>query len=144
MKKWALAILETGYTLEARKDKLDANIYKQIDKYLYDNRKFTLKCTYPCNDCKEDEPSYCLRCWGEIVGGVKNVNTFLQSTDGNSECKSQCDNKFTVNGNQLKYQMYVDLPDVTDLALTYQKCVECGDSCELCVGQTNMDKRELP
>lgn len=140
MKTWADAINKIGYNTQQREEVLDALIYKKIDHYPYDNKQYKLKCVYPCNDCKDDEPTYCLRCWGNTVGGVANANSFLQQTDTTSTCQHQCKEGFTVDGNIVSFEMYDELPKVVNLAQSYKRCVKCDESCTECVGRDNKNK----
>jgi hypothetical protein len=63
----AAEILKIGVDEDKRKDELDKYIYKQIDKWDRNDKTFTLQCNYPCARCKDDDPDYCLDCWGNIA-----------------------------------------------------------------------------
>lgn len=64
LNKLANEILKIGKDENARKDELNKNIYKQIDKWDLNTKTYKLKCNYPCSDCKDDDADYCLKCWG--------------------------------------------------------------------------------
>lgn len=136
-------ILTIGINYKKRTEELDAKIYKQIDKWDYNNKTFKLKCNYPCSDCKDDDPNYCLHCWGIIESeGYENKNYFLQPLKVQT-CKPQCDNKFTVNGPEgiVKIPWKNDLftKGSPDNQMTYYKCRDCEYSCATCAGQQNLN-----
>jgi hypothetical protein len=75
----AVDILKIGTTEDKRKNELDSVVYKQIDKWDFINKTFTLKCNYPCSNCKDDDPDFCLTCWGDLSSGsFTNLNFYLQ------------------------------------------------------------------
>jgi hypothetical protein len=78
IKKWADEINNIG-TTPTRRELLHSEVYKRIDKYDDNDKQYKLKCDYPCADCKEDSPEYCLACWGKHgYEDHMNVAYFLQ------------------------------------------------------------------
>ena len=57
-KTWAEAYLAKKYK-DLRKD-----YFKYVDYFPFNTVKPKLKCNFPCFTCLNNNPNYCLTCWG--------------------------------------------------------------------------------
>jgi len=112
--------------------KTDINLYaKGIDQIYGTWLRPELKCATPCYQCLDSDPKYCTACWGPGKNGdFKQI--FLQTSLGLSTCKEECDDKYSVNGNDIEMKNPAGEFDPTK---TYNECQDCDLTCGTCEAQ---------
>lgn len=119
---------------------LNDNYFKGIDEYPYNDIIPLLKCEEPCFTCLDNDPKYCLSCWGRDtdIGSGTFSKYFLQpptvENGLRATCASQCDGGYTTNGNIAEATEEEIAADTIDWSKAYYECEACDIPCKTCEG----------